>query len=543
MQESRRENCGLWIGLVFSLVPGMIVAGAMPDWNVLPIAYWLAIAAEHICGNDAAKLQTEFSARLPSIVLGASTAVLVLALGWILFDSLLIALVAAILFATNSAYVVWSRSAQPEMAYTFSCTLFLLAAAWARREALAGRGSWRAAMCAWAALALAILAKGPILPMLMLVGIAIALRRRAGGPGFLRTLHFNSGVCLMLALVVPYFALVVNRVPGALEFWRAQMFDRTGGVGTAWWKPLEFYYPGQAIGLWMPWSLLMIFLPVWFWRTRRAGQRLELDATSLAHFDGARFLGWCALVPCLALSFSAGRKGYYLLPTFPIWSLLLAWAGVSAFQHAGEHARSARRMLRVLQAHAVMFTAVVLALVFLVISRHQRIGLNGALLLCVTGLLAISLVLAALGFNASKRRPALSALLLLCCAALTSMAAGMSGIHSRDRLYTTGEFARAVERHTDATRPLLVIGGDSQVLLFYTDRRVTPIAPADLKSDLALRPAPWIVQNESQLDAEGVVGRVMARETGSVKEDPMLLVDPTLAPQVEPAPEPAYGTR
>ena len=136
------------------------------------------------------------------------------------------------------------------------------------------------------------------------------------------------------------------------------MFDRTGGVGTAWWKPLEFYYPGQAIGLWMPWSLLMIFLPVWFWRTRRAGQRLELDATSLAHFDGARFLGWCALVPCLALSFSAGRKGYYLLPTFPIWSLLLAWAGVSAFQHAGEHARSARRMLRVLQAHAVMFTAV-----------------------------------------------------------------------------------------------------------------------------------------------------------------------------------------
>ncbi len=509
-----------------------------------PLSYWFAIFSGHLCGNDASTPQTEFSARLPSIVLGASTAVLVLALGWIVFDSLLIALLAAILFATNSAYLVWSRSAQPEMAYTFSCTLFLLAAAWARREALAGRGSRRAATCAWAAVALAVMAKGPILPVLLLVAVAIALRKRTGGPGFLRTLHVPSGLLLLLALVLPYFALVVQRVPGALEFWRAQMFDRTGGLGTAWWKPLELYYVGQVIGLWMPWSLLMLLLPIWFWRTRRAGHRLELDALSIERFAGARFLGWCALVPCVALSFSAGRKGYYLLPTFPIWSLLLAWAGMSAFQRAAEHPSAARRMARGLQAHAVLFAALALALIVLVMSRQHWIGVEGALLVGMTSLLGIALVLAALGFWTASRKPALSALMLLACAALTTLAAGSSGIQSRIRLYTTGVFAREVAKITDTTRPLLVIGGDSQVLLFYTDQPVLLMEPGKLKTKLAaIAVTPWIVQNESQLRAEGVVGRVLVREKRFEGMDPMLLVDPTPAAQPQAQIERPHGSR
>jgi hypothetical protein len=44
MQESRREMWALYIGLAFTIIPAMIAANLMPDWNVLPFWGWLTIA-------------------------------------------------------------------------------------------------------------------------------------------------------------------------------------------------------------------------------------------------------------------------------------------------------------------------------------------------------------------------------------------------------------------------------------------------------------------------------------------------------------------
>jgi hypothetical protein len=43
--ETPREKWGFYFGAAVTLVPAMIVAGFMPDWDVLPFAGWLAIAA------------------------------------------------------------------------------------------------------------------------------------------------------------------------------------------------------------------------------------------------------------------------------------------------------------------------------------------------------------------------------------------------------------------------------------------------------------------------------------------------------------------
>jgi hypothetical protein len=45
MVESPREKWAGYFGLFMTLIPGMIVSGFMPEWNVLPFAGWLGIAA------------------------------------------------------------------------------------------------------------------------------------------------------------------------------------------------------------------------------------------------------------------------------------------------------------------------------------------------------------------------------------------------------------------------------------------------------------------------------------------------------------------
>lgn len=44
-QLSPRHNAALIVGGAATLVPAMIMAGFMPEWNVLPATSWLVIAA------------------------------------------------------------------------------------------------------------------------------------------------------------------------------------------------------------------------------------------------------------------------------------------------------------------------------------------------------------------------------------------------------------------------------------------------------------------------------------------------------------------
>lgn len=44
VDETPREKWAGYLGLFTTIVPAMIVAGFMPEWDVLPFAGWLAIA-------------------------------------------------------------------------------------------------------------------------------------------------------------------------------------------------------------------------------------------------------------------------------------------------------------------------------------------------------------------------------------------------------------------------------------------------------------------------------------------------------------------
>src|SRR5260370_4849260 len=45
MDETPRETWAIYLGIFATVIPGLIASDFMPDWNVLPFAGWLAIAA------------------------------------------------------------------------------------------------------------------------------------------------------------------------------------------------------------------------------------------------------------------------------------------------------------------------------------------------------------------------------------------------------------------------------------------------------------------------------------------------------------------
>jgi hypothetical protein len=67
LEETPREKWTTYLGLFASVIPGMIVTGFMPGWNVLPLIGWLAIAT--LGGGIAGALSTPL--RFRGLISGA----------------------------------------------------------------------------------------------------------------------------------------------------------------------------------------------------------------------------------------------------------------------------------------------------------------------------------------------------------------------------------------------------------------------------------------------------------------------------------------
>src|SRR5262249_5109423 len=141
---------------------------------------------------------------------------------------------------------------------TFFCTLGLTGFLLARRWPAQSRKAIASSLLAWTAFALAILTKGPLLPAFVLIGLLVA--KLVVGPrgAWLASFRPLLGLAICALVVGPWIASVLAREPHALEYWRAQMFERTGGVGAAWWRPLEMFYVIHAAVLVLPWALLLL---------------------------------------------------------------------------------------------------------------------------------------------------------------------------------------------------------------------------------------------------------------------------------------------
>ena len=285
----------------------------------------------------------EVAARLPSLLAGIGSVLVVFALAGRLFDRRT-AWLAAPIFLT-SALVMWnSRVGQIDMTLTFLELLAILfwvrgrgrpwgpAAGQAARATGDVPASRTANLLFFACLGLATLAKGPvglIVPLLAVVTYLAFERDRAG----IADLRMGTGLLLWAGIVLAWFGPAVW-IAGR-SYFDALILDQTvSRYAEATYHPRPWHYYFRTLpGTFAPWTLLapvaIYAAVVRFWR--RAGSR-EAQAV--------RFLVIWVASTFVFFSLSGGKRTVYLLALAAPLALLVA-CGVRTIRESWPRYRTA----------------------------------------------------------------------------------------------------------------------------------------------------------------------------------------------------------
>src|SRR5712692_1931704 len=269
-----------------------------------PLYHWMSglVARLHGGAVDAISL------RLPSALLAGLGVVIVFGLGRHAATPTGGAL-AGVILLTSLLYVQQGHSIRPDMALCFFVTasLLLFFSAYTRSWRY-GRGEAWSPLLFAGSLALALLSKGPvgvILVLLPMVAFLVWRRDLSGAWPLLRpgpVLTFSVLGC----------GWYVSALWGAgEEFWRTQLVEENvsrfvGGID----KMSFFYYVGPLLSRFAPWNL---FLPAALWRAFKEKA------------EGPVFLALWWLAVVLFFQMSAYKRARYLLPAQPASALLVGW--------------------------------------------------------------------------------------------------------------------------------------------------------------------------------------------------------------------------
>lgn len=283
-----------------------------------PLYYWQAMIAYRIFGvrDWAARLPSALDASL--VVLGVYLFLRKLRLGFHLDGALMTASVAGL--------VGFAHSASTDMPLAASFSLAMLAwYAWWETSQKKYLG------CFYVFLGLAVLAKGPVAPVL--AGIVIVLFALVAKKKniVLQTLWL-PGLLLFFAVALPWYVAIQLRQP---EFFRIFILEhnlaRFGSNLYHHGQPFWYYLPVALLAL-VPWTVFIVAASYEIaraWWTERARLFESGDALN-------SFLVLWLLVPILFFSFSQSKLPGYILPALAAGPLL-----VSEYvrRHAGDDER------------------------------------------------------------------------------------------------------------------------------------------------------------------------------------------------------------
>ena len=273
-----------------------------------PLFHWLGAVTSLLHGDT-----DEWSIRLPSAVLSLAAALCVLAAGAALWNVRAGAL-SALALLTMFEWARAATSARVDMTLTFGLQLaFLSLLFFLRRRA----GGWLVPL--YLGISLAVLGKGPVgvaLPGLVaLLMIALA---RDWTP--LRHMRLGIGALSVATLAGSWYVLAL--IVGGYQFFRKQILqenvftflesDSYGSGGHH--HPAAYLLGALLLGL-LPWTICVPGVVARLWRDRRT---LRVDDARLY------LLVWIVVVFAF-YSFSASKRGVYLLALYPAVALLLGW--------------------------------------------------------------------------------------------------------------------------------------------------------------------------------------------------------------------------
>ncbi len=284
-----------------------------PELQKPPLYYWLVAGAAWCRGLPvdawAVRLPAALAAWLGVVALGA-------ALTW--HGRPVAGWVAAAVLATALHYTWLARVGRIDMPLTLAVSVALLASYAARTNTGGLRPPLTVTLgcqlCAYLAVAVAVMLKGPIgvvLPAVVLIAHQLVERRSWSWRSSLLW-----GVPLVLLLTVPWFWWANHETQGEffrVFFWRHNVERGFGGEDDGamharpWW-----FYGAHLFGDFLPWSLLLPFAG-WY-AVRNDLWRRDADT---------RFgLVWAASM-ILLLSCFRFKRADYLLPAFPGLALFL----------------------------------------------------------------------------------------------------------------------------------------------------------------------------------------------------------------------------
>jgi 4-amino-4-deoxy-L-arabinose transferase-like glycosyltransferase len=310
-----------------------------------PLAYWAQVASYRIFG------ESDFSARFPSAIAAALTALVILAWGYRI-GAATVGWWAAIIFTLSLQTFVHAKAAVADM----WLVLFMTLAHWAGYELICERQTSNAQRAAsniqrrwwwtfYLSLAFGFLAKGPIawIPLLTVVAAIILARDWQLG----RKFKFLRGILLMLAVValwgIPaliqtngeFFTIgigrhVIGRSLATMEGHGASSFGMYLLL-------LPFYFVTVFVGF-FPWS---IKLP-WLIRQLRSQKKTGIADSSDSGNKIDNYLLTGIAIIFVIFTLVSTKLPHYTLPAFPLLALLLArhWQAAATVKNHGSSFRT-----------------------------------------------------------------------------------------------------------------------------------------------------------------------------------------------------------
>ena len=276
-----------------------------PETEKPIMAYWFYAIAGKIFGVN------EFSVRLPSVIAAIATVILTCWLGGRIYGAGT-GLLAGYMLATMFSFVNLGRIARIDI---ILCAFYTLSMLFLYLGYFEKRKPNRLLYLFYILLALSVLVKGPVSAVLAgLTALLLAVKERNWR--MLWDLKPVSGLLIGLFINVPWYVYESVRTSGdfAFDFLWNQNIDRFLGINTTYCEGKRktfFYYFPKLLGGALPWSLLT---PFCLYSFRKKFMSLRPATWFL--------LSW-TLVVFFFFSFSAIKRGDYILPLYPALAILL----------------------------------------------------------------------------------------------------------------------------------------------------------------------------------------------------------------------------
>lgn len=300
-----------------------------PRLNKPPLIYWLQSASVLIFGDKGRVNGGIWVYRVPSVLCATGAVLLTWRLGRRMFDPRAALLGAA--FLAVAPIVVWDAHqarADQLLLLTVVASQACLWRVWSARRDSRTRG---AAVMLWVCVALGVLAKGPITPMiaaLTVLGVSLVSRRWL----WILSLRPLLGLGILGLAVAPWVIAVAAQV--GFEKYAGIIHDeviaRSKDAKEGHWGPPGYHLIFLAVLLW-PGSLFTAAAVVRAWKRSRLSRVLRTPAARGGRPRQAELflLAW-ALPAWIVFELVSTKLPHYTMPLYPALALLSARAVLSA---------------------------------------------------------------------------------------------------------------------------------------------------------------------------------------------------------------------